>query len=82
MTQQRPNLEDLETIHHRYAAERDKRIREDGNDQYVEIAGDLARYVDDLEAELAAAEAEKRKLETERDILRQAAKYFAGETNW
>ena len=35
-----------------------------------------------LEAELAAAEAEKRKLETERDILRQAAKYFAGETNW
>ncbi|WP_374198034.1 MULTISPECIES: IS3 family transposase [Microbacterium] len=31
-----------------------------------------------LEAELAAAEAEKRKLETERDILRQAAKYFAG----
>ena len=47
MTQQRPNLEDLETIHHRYAAERDKRIREDGNDQYVEIAGDLAHYVDD-----------------------------------
>lgn len=35
-----------------------------------------------LEAELAASEAEKRKLETERDILRQAAKYFAGETNW
>lgn len=35
-----------------------------------------------LEAELAAAQAESRKLETERDILRQAAKYFAGETNW
>ena len=47
MTQQRPHLEDLEAIRHRYAAERDKRIREDGNDQYVEIAGDLARYVDD-----------------------------------
>ncbi len=47
MTQQRPRLEDLEAIRHRYAAERDKRIREDGNDQYVEIAGDLARYVDD-----------------------------------
>ena len=47
MTQPRPRLEDLEAIRHRYAAERDKRIREDGNDQYVEIAGDLTRYVDD-----------------------------------
>ena len=47
MTQPRPRLEDLEAIRHRYAAERDKRIREDGNDQYVEIAGDLASYVDD-----------------------------------
>ena len=47
MTQPHPRLEDLEAIRHRYAAERDKRIREDGNDQYVEIAGDLARYVDD-----------------------------------
>lgn len=35
-----------------------------------------------LEAELAATEAQRRKLETERDILRQAAKYFAGETSW
>ena len=35
-----------------------------------------------LEAELAASKAERTKLETERDILRQAAKYFAGETNW
>ena len=33
-----------------------------------------------LEAELAASQAERVKLETERDILRQAAKYFAGET--
>jgi len=47
MTQQRPRLEDLEAIRHRYAAERDKRIREDGNDQYIEIAGDLAHYVED-----------------------------------
>jgi len=47
MTQSRPRLEDLEAVRHRYAAERDKRIREDGNDQYVEIAGDLAHYVDD-----------------------------------
>ena len=35
-----------------------------------------------LEAENAALQAEKTKLANERDILRQAAKYFAGETNW
>lgn len=35
-----------------------------------------------LEAELAASRAEQAKLAEERDILRQAAKYFAGETNW
>jgi len=35
-----------------------------------------------LEAENVGLKAEARKLETERDILRQAAKYFAGETNW
>jgi len=35
-----------------------------------------------LEAENAALRAEKTKLTTEREILRQAAKYFAGETGW
>ena len=35
-----------------------------------------------LEAELRAEKAERKKLETERDILRSAAKYFAGETRW
>lgn len=35
-----------------------------------------------LRAENRALRAEKTKLETERDILRQAAKYFAGEMNW
>lgn len=35
-----------------------------------------------LEAENAALKAENRKLAEERDIPRQAAKYFAGETNW
>jgi len=35
-----------------------------------------------LEAQLSASQAEARKLAVERDILRQAAKYFAGETNW
>ncbi len=31
----------------RYLAERDKRIRPDGNSQYVEVAGDFSSYVDD-----------------------------------
>ena len=35
-----------------------------------------------LRRENAALNAEKAKLNTERDILRAAAKYFAGETNW
>lgn len=34
-----------------------------------------------LEARVAELEASERKLATERDILRKAAKYFAGETN-
>ena len=35
-----------------------------------------------LEAENARLRGETTKLTTEREILRQAAKYFAGETNW
>ncbi len=35
-----------------------------------------------LEARVAELEASERKLATERDILRKAAKYFAGETTW
>lgn len=35
-----------------------------------------------LEAEVKSLRADKAKLATERDILRQAAKYFAGETRW
>ncbi|MFJ8159196.1 transposase [Streptomyces sp. NPDC094468] len=35
-----------------------------------------------LEARVAELEASERKLATERDILRKAAKYFAGETRW
>lgn len=35
-----------------------------------------------LEAQNADLVAEQTKLATERDILRQAAKYFAGETRW
>ena len=35
-----------------------------------------------LEARVGELEAERTKLTTEREILRSAAKYFAGETNW
>lgn len=35
-----------------------------------------------LQSRVAELEAESTKLTTEREILRQAAKYFAGETNW
>lgn len=35
-----------------------------------------------LEEENKQLRAQIRKLETEREILRRAAKYFAGETNW
>ena len=31
----------------KYRAERDKRLRQDGNEQYVEIAGQYAHYLDD-----------------------------------
>ncbi|HYA34394.1 MAG TPA: NAD(P)/FAD-dependent oxidoreductase [Candidatus Binataceae bacterium] len=31
----------------KYRQERDKRIRTDGNEQYVEVKGDFSRYVDD-----------------------------------
>jgi transposase len=35
-----------------------------------------------LEGRVRELEAETTKLTTEREILRSAAKYFAGETNW
>ena len=38
---------DIDTIRAKYAEERDKRVRADGNDQYVEIAGKFARYKED-----------------------------------
>lgn len=41
-----------------------------------------AEKVARLEAEVARLRAEKAKIETEKSILRQAAKYFASETNW
>ena len=38
---------DFEALRERYRIERDKRVRADGNDQYIEVTGDFSRYVDD-----------------------------------
>ena len=38
---------DPETLRAKYRAERDKRLRADGNEQYVEVKGSFGRYVDD-----------------------------------
>jgi cation diffusion facilitator CzcD-associated flavoprotein CzcO len=38
---------DPDALRTRYRAERDKRLRADGNDQYVEVAGGFAHFVDD-----------------------------------
>ena len=38
---------DPEALRAKYQAERDKRLRDDGNAQYREIAGDFAHYLDD-----------------------------------
>ncbi len=38
---------DPDELRDRYRAERDKRVRKDGNEQYVEMAGQFAHYIDD-----------------------------------
>ena len=38
---------DKEVLRQRYAEERDKRVRADGNDQYIEITGQLGHYLED-----------------------------------
>jgi cation diffusion facilitator CzcD-associated flavoprotein CzcO len=38
---------DKDALRRRYAAERDKRLRPDGNDQYLRLHGQLAHYLDD-----------------------------------
>jgi cyclohexanone monooxygenase len=37
----------FEELRAKYRAERDKRLRADGNEQYREVVGDFSRYVDD-----------------------------------
>src|SRR5580658_4423077 len=38
---------DPDALRARYREERDKRMRPDGNDQYIETEGDFSRYIDD-----------------------------------
>ncbi len=38
---------DRDAVHDRYRRERDKRLRPDGNDQYIEIDGVFSHYADD-----------------------------------
>ena len=38
---------DREALRRKYREERDKRLRPDGNDQYLRFTGELARYLDD-----------------------------------
>ena len=38
---------DPDALRERYRIERDKRLRADGNEQYVEMTGDFARYLED-----------------------------------
>ena len=47
---------DKEALRRRYAAERDKRLRPDGNDQYLRLQGQLAHYLDDPYAPRAERE--------------------------
>ena len=38
---------DPDKLREKYREERDKRIRADGNDQYIEVSGDFSHYIDD-----------------------------------
>ena len=43
----RPQAIDKIALHRKYDEERDKRLRADGNDQYLELKGQLAHYLED-----------------------------------
>ena len=48
---EQPNYDDLDfdpvELRQKYKHEREKRLREDGNEQYIEVKGDFAKYLDD-----------------------------------
>ena len=46
-TQQSPTKVDKEALRKKYLEERDKRLRPDGNEQYLELKGRLAHYLED-----------------------------------
>ncbi len=48
---QDPTPFDADALRAKYRAERDKRLRDDGNEQYVEVKGRFAHYLDDPYAE-------------------------------
>ena len=45
-SEQAPKV-DLHAVRAKYRSERDKRLRDDGNEQYKEVTGDFAYFVDD-----------------------------------
>ncbi|MEU4571246.1 flavin-containing monooxygenase [Nonomuraea sp. ATR24] len=47
---------DKEAIRRRYLEERDKRLRPDGNDQYLRLTGQLSHYLDDPYTPMTARE--------------------------
>jgi cyclohexanone monooxygenase len=51
---------DVEAVKARYLAEREKRLRPDGNDQYRSISGELARFADDPYASATTPRAPRR----------------------
>ncbi|MCH7788763.1 MAG: NAD(P)/FAD-dependent oxidoreductase [Acidobacteria bacterium] len=57
---------DPDGLRDKYRAERSKRLRADGNDQYTEVAGEFSRFVDDPYIE---AEVERAPLTDEVDVV-------------
>jgi cyclohexanone monooxygenase len=57
---------DFLAIKARYARERDKRLRDDGNAQYIELKGDFAHYIDDPYVE---SRLERASIRDEVDVL-------------
>ena len=47
MTTEAPTVIDKKALLAKYVAERDKRLRADGNSQYLEVKGNLAHYLED-----------------------------------
>jgi hypothetical protein len=38
---------DPDALHRKYLSERDKRLRDDGIDQYVQVTAEFSRYIED-----------------------------------